>query len=64
MARKFQLPSIPGTTSKNIRFPNDLIEEVNDAIRRTNVTFSKFVIEATRVAVESIREDAASGLKS
>lgn len=55
---KFKLPVIPDTTSKSVRFPNDIIEQVEEAIRGTNVTFSAFVIEATRVALESLREDA------
>lgn len=63
MARRFKLPSIPGTTPKNIRFPNDVIEQVNAAIQGTNVTFSKFVIEATRVALESIEEESSSSMK-
>lgn len=55
---KFKLPVIPDTTSKSVRFPNDIIEQVEEAIRGTNVTFSAFVIEATRVALESLKEDA------
>lgn len=55
---KFKVPVIPPTTSKTIRFPNDIIEEVELAIRGTGATFSAFVIEATRVALESLREDA------
>ncbi len=57
MARKFKIPSIPPTTSKGIRFPNDLIQEVEDAIRGKDCTFSAFVIEAVRVALENLKED-------
>lgn len=56
--RKFKVPVIPPTTPKSIRFPNDIIDEVEEAIRGTGATFSAFVIEATRVALESLREDA------
>ena len=55
--RKFKLPEIPSTTSKSIRFPNDVIEEVEEAIRGTEVSFSAFVIEATRVALENLKEE-------
>lgn len=58
--RKFKIPVIPPTTSKSIRFPNDIIDEVEEAIRGTGATFSAFVIGATRVALESLREDAES----
>ena len=57
MGRKFQLPSIPETTPKNIRFPNEIIQQVDEVIQGTNVTFSRFVIEATRVALENMKED-------
>ncbi len=56
--RKFKVPVIPPTTPKSIRFPNDIIDEVEEAIRGTGATFSAFVIEATRVALESLKEDA------
>ena len=54
--RKFKIPSIPLTTNKSIRFPNDLIEKVENAIRGQNCTFSAFGIEAVRVALENIGE--------
>lgn len=53
---KFKLPAIPGTTSKTIRFPNRILEEVEQAIQGTDCNFSQFVIEATRVALESLKE--------
>ena len=59
--RKFKLPVIPDTTSKSVRFPNDIIEDIEEVTRGTNVSFSAFVIEATRVALENLREDAESG---
>lgn len=57
MAKKFKLPVPPKTTQKNIRFPNQLIAKVEDAIRGTDVTFSAFVIEAVRVALENLSEE-------
>ena len=58
--KKFKLPAVPATTSKSIRFPNEVIDQVEEAIRGTNVSFSAFVIEATKVALENLREDAES----
>jgi putative flippase GtrA len=55
--KKFEIPSIPPTTSKSIRFPNDLIEKVETAISGTTCTFTAFVIEAVRVALENLEED-------
>ena len=54
---KFKIPAIPGTTSKTIRFPNQVIDEVEQAIRGTSCNFSQFVIEATRVALENLKEE-------
>ena len=56
MSRKFKIPVAPKTTPKNIRFPNDVIEGVECAIRGTEATFSAFVIEATRWALENLEE--------
>ena len=56
MARKFKIPAVPQTTPKNIRFPNDVIEEVELAIRGTGSNFSAFVIAATRWALENLKE--------
>lgn len=54
--REFKIPSLPPTTSKSIRFPNDVIDEVENAIRGTNCTFSAFVVEAVRVALDNLKE--------
>ena len=53
---KFKLPAVPGTTSKTIRFPNPILEEVEKAIQGTDCNLSQFVIEATRVALENLKE--------
>lgn len=55
--KKFKIPSIPPTTNKCIRFPNDIIEDVENAIKGKNCTFTAFVIEAVRVALENIKEE-------
>ena len=55
--RKFRIPSIPPTTNKSIRFPNDVIDEIAEAIKGTDCTFSAFVVEAVRVALENLKED-------
>ncbi len=55
--RKFKIPSIPPTTNKCIRFPNTLIDEVEDAIRGKGCTFSAFVVEAVRTALFNLSEE-------
>ena len=54
--RKFKIPVIPSTTSRSIRFPNDLIEQVEEAIRGQECNFSQFIIAATRAALEDLKE--------
>lgn len=55
--KKFKIPSIPPTTNKCIRFPNDAIDEVETAIRGKDCTFTAFVVEAVRVALENLKEE-------
>ena len=55
--RKFKVPSIPPTTNKSIRFPNDVVEQVENAIQGKDCTFCAFVVEAVRVARENLQEE-------
>lgn len=55
--KKFKIPVVPATTNKCIRFPNNLIDEVEQAIAGKDCTFSAFVIEAVRVALENLHEN-------
>mgnify|MGYP006979437000 FL=1 len=55
--KKFKIPQIPQTTSKSIRFPNDVIDEVESVLVGTDCTFSAFVVEAVRVALENLKEE-------
>ena len=55
--KKFKIPVVPKSVTKSIRFPSKLIEEVNEAIHGTDCTFTAFVVEAVRVALENLREE-------
>lgn len=55
--KKFKIPSIPPTTNKCIRFPNDVIDEVESAIKGKECTFTAFVVEAVRVALDNLKEE-------
>ena len=57
LLRKFKIPVIPSTTNKTIRFPNNLIDEIEKEIVGKDCTFSAFVIEAVRVALENLHEN-------
>lgn len=54
--RKFKVPIVPSTTQKSIRFPNDMIESVEEAIKGTGCNFSQFVIAATQAALDDLAE--------
>lgn len=51
------IPKAPTSTNKSIRFPNEIIDQIEEAIRGTSCNFSQFVIEATRVALENLKEE-------
>ena len=55
--KKFNIPSMPPTANKSIRFPVDVVNKVEQAIKGKDCTFTAFVVEAVRVALESIEED-------
>jgi len=55
--KKFKIPVVPATTNKCIRFPNDIIEQIEKEITGKDCTFSAFVIEAVRVALENLHEN-------
>lgn len=61
--KKFKIPSVPPTTNKCIRFPNNLIEQVETEIKGTNCTFSAFVLEAVKVALENLEEERQGGIQ-
>lgn len=54
--KKFKIPTIPPTTNKCVRFPNDVIDNVEKAIEGKECTFTAFVVEAVRVALENLEE--------
>ena len=58
----FKIPSIPPTTNKTVRFPNDVVERVEQAIQGESCTFSAFVIAAVRAALDDL--DAQAVLKA
>ena len=51
---KFKIPESPPTVNKTIRFPNDIVEAVEQAIQGKDCTFSAFVIAAVRAALEDL----------
>jgi hypothetical protein len=55
--KKFKIPVTPSSTNKCIRFPDNVIEDVEKAITGKDCSFSAFVIEAVRVALENLEDD-------
>ena len=45
-----------GSSTKTIRFPDNLIADIETAITGTGCTFSAFVVEACKVAIENLSE--------
>ena len=49
---KFKIPETPPTVNKTIRFPTDVVQQVEQALQGKDCTFSGFVIAAVRSALE------------
>ena len=43
---KFRIPKIPISVNKSVRFPVTMVDEVEEAIRGQDCTFSAFVVRA------------------
>ena len=52
----FQIPILPPTVNKTIRFPTDVVAQVEQAIQGKQTTFSAFVIAAVRAALEDLQQ--------
>jgi len=53
---KFKIPTTPPTVNKTIRFPTNVVEEVEAVIQGKDCTFSAFVIAAVQAALEDLKE--------
>lgn len=53
---KFKIPENPPTVNKTVRFPSDVVDGEENAIKGKECTFSAFVIAAARAALEDLRE--------
>ncbi|MBQ6852077.1 MAG: hypothetical protein IJO04_03505 [Oscillospiraceae bacterium] len=53
---RFKIPETPPTVNKTVRFPSDVVEQVESAIQGKDCTFSGFVIAAVRAALEDLDE--------
>lgn len=54
---RFKIPIVPTTTQRSIRFPNDLINDIEKAIQGKETTFTAFVVAATRHAIDELKEE-------
>ncbi len=53
----FQIrPNKRESENKTIRFPLELINQINQAIERNDVSFSNFVIQACQYALDNMEE--------
>ncbi len=51
---KFSIPETPPTVNKTVRFPTNVVENVEQAIQGKDCTFSGFVIAAVKSALEDL----------
>lgn len=55
---KFKIPENPPTVNKTIRFPSNIVDQVEQVIQGKDCTFSGFVIAAVRAALDELDKDA------
>lgn len=53
----FKIPKTNPKKNKTIRFPKDILEQVDKLIEGKNCTFTDFVIEATKCALEDLKDN-------
>ncbi len=53
---KFQIPENPPTVNKTIRFPSDVVAQVEKSIQGKECTFSAFVIAAVKSALWDLEQ--------
>ena len=54
---KFKIPETPPTVNKTIRFPSDIVNQVEEVIQGKDCTFSAFVIAAVRSALDELKTE-------
>lgn len=54
---KFKIPETPPTINKTIRFPSDIVNQVENVLQGKDCTFSAFVIAAVRAALQELNEE-------
>lgn len=52
---KFKIPETPPTVNKTIRFPSDIVNQVEEVLQGKDCTFSAFVIAAVRSALDDLK---------
>lgn len=51
---KFKMPVASTSTVKSIRFPDQVVDQVEDAIKGQDCTFNAFVVEAVKSALDDL----------
>ncbi len=55
--KQFKIPQTPLTTQKCIRFPNNIIDKIENYIIGKDCTFSAFVIEAVSTILDNLENE-------
>lgn len=53
---KFKIPVTPTSTVKSIRFPDEIIQRVEEAIQKYDCSFNAFVVEAVKNALDDLKK--------
>lgn len=58
---KFEIPVTPTSSTRSIRFPDSLIEEVENVIKNKPTNFNAFIVAATKYAIDELKENEEDG---
>ncbi|HJB27149.1 MAG TPA: hypothetical protein H9662_11165 [Firmicutes bacterium] len=57
----FKIPHASRTVNKSIRFPMEMVHQIEQLLIHADCSFSAFVVEATRAALEQVSEQNSLG---
>lgn len=52
--KSIQIPKIPPTVNKSIRFPIDVVQKIETTIQGKECTFTAFVVEAVKMMLDEL----------
>lgn len=55
--KNFEIPTRYPTVNKSVRFPVNVVDDIENLIRGKGCTFTDFVVAAVKSAIEELKEN-------